>query len=625
VDALTAVRWLVAVSYVGLAVIALVQARRNQRAAPWWLSGAFGALGLALINARLGELLGAPYQTHYATRITLTLIVLFPYCLYRFSREFVVEPRRWFGTIALVLTVLPPIAGWLAPGPYDAAENPSPLIGVSLGLLALQWAGLMGAAAIGMWRAGAAQAPAVRGRMRLLGGGTAILGVALLVAIGAATGDVPGVAAFTQITGLTAAVAFYLGFAPPRVVRALWRNSVDEVLRSAEADLVRAVEPSDVGDVIVPRVRGLLNAQSAALVLDDDQLVATDGLEEDAETEFLAGCHAPAERGMLVADLRNGCLAARPGRLAPYYGRDEQDLLDTFALVTDLALERAELLAQERRSNERLQSAHAELEALVYGISHDLKNPIISLLGYAELLKEDYGAVLDEDGQHFLDRMTVSAGYMHELLNDLLELSRIGRVQSEPEEVDLAEVAAEVAEDAEQRHPGLTVRTRELSPVVVNPVRLRQLLTNLVENAARHGGRDDLTIEIAEEPSPPDRTRFVVRDDGVGIPQEHRERVFGIFERLSGGDAEEGGTGIGLAICRRIVEAHGGEIALRDVPSGTEFEITLPAPDATGGEGGPPGLRGASSRTRGSGHGPLVASPATGGQAGDEGDGWRAP
>jgi signal transduction histidine kinase len=110
----------------------------------------------------------------------------------------------------------------------------------------------------------------------------------------------------------------------------------------------------------------------------------------------------------------------------------------------------------------------------------------------------------------------------------------------------------------------------------MNPVRARQLLTNLVENAVRHGGRDDIRVRSGAEPGPSGYAVVTVSDDGVGIPEEHRERIFGIFERLGTTGASGGGTGIGLAICHRIVESFGGGIRAREADEGAIIEVTLP-------------------------------------------------
>jgi signal transduction histidine kinase len=169
-----------------------------------------------------------------------------------------------------------------------------------------------------------------------------------------------------------------------------------------------------------------------------------------------------------------------------------------------------------------------------------------------------------------------SAEYMQALIQDLLELSRIGRVQTESSDVDLGVLVTEVSEAARAAHRGLVVASEPLPVVRMNPVRARQLFTNLVENAARHGGRPDVCVRISGRAVGAEAVEIAVADDGVGIPEEYRERVFGVFERLEARDANSSGTGMGLAICRKIVEQVGGEIRVVPSTAGTEIRLTLP-------------------------------------------------
>jgi two-component system, LuxR family, sensor kinase FixL len=226
-------------------------------------------------------------------------------------------------------------------------------------------------------------------------------------------------------------------------------------------------------------------------------------------------------------------------------------------------------------ANRELERSNAELETLVYSASHDLKSPMVSLLGYLEYLKLDYGEALGDEGGRYLDRLFDRALHMQRLITDLIDLSRVGRSGGAAADVDLGEVVRFVAEEIAAVAPAAAVKIGALPIVAGDPVTFRQLLTNLIENAVAHGGRSDPTIAVEAAPLPDGALELVVRDDGKGIPPEHRERVFGVFERL---DGTSPGTGMGLAICRKIVElmdgtisAHGGE------GGGTEIRVVLPA------------------------------------------------
>jgi PAS domain S-box-containing protein len=226
-------------------------------------------------------------------------------------------------------------------------------------------------------------------------------------------------------------------------------------------------------------------------------------------------------------------------------------------------------------ANRELERANAELETLVYSASHDLKSPMVSLLGYLEYLRLDYGEVLGREGNRYLDRMADSTLYMQQLVHDLIDLSRVGRSGVEPIEVDLGRLVRAIAEDAAAANPAAELRVGRLPVVTGDPVGFRQLFTNLLENAVRHGGRADLVVAVDGRAVPDGGVELSVRDNGRGIPREHRERVFGVFERLEGPSSSTG-TGMGLAICRKIVEVLGGGIGIEG-DRGTDVRIVLPA------------------------------------------------
>ena len=241
-----------------------------------------------------------------------------------------------------------------------------------------------------------------------------------------------------------------------------------------------------------------------------------------------------------------------------------------------VSLERTRLDERERIAREAIERANADMESLIYTVSHDLKSPLITVLGYIDLLRTD-NTDLPEEAALYIERMEAAAQYMQELINDLLLLSRIGRQEMNAEDVDLPAVVAEVLDELQSRAPKASVSVGPLPVVTMSPVRARQLLANLVDNALTHSGREDVIVEVAAEPTPDGGARLWVADDGRGVPSGERERAFGIFERLGDGPAGEGGTGVGLAACRKIVEHLGGTVTLTDVPVGTTAEIVFPA------------------------------------------------
>ena len=241
-----------------------------------------------------------------------------------------------------------------------------------------------------------------------------------------------------------------------------------------------------------------------------------------------------------------------------------------------------ELRRQERAMATRtaeLERSNAELAQFAYVASHDLSEPLRMISSYLQLLRRRYRGRLDEDADAFIDYAVDGAARMRTLIEDLLAYSRAGRSERPPEPVNTARVVAEVAGTlralANDAPP--VIEWDGLPVVEGDPAQLVQLFQNLIGNgvkfvapgraAARGGPRG------ARRAS---GWRFTVEDNGIGIEPRHAERVFGMFQRLHTRDEFEG-TGIGLAIARKVVERHGGEIsAAPREGGGTCFAFTLP-------------------------------------------------
>jgi signal transduction histidine kinase len=433
---------------------------------------------------------------------------------------------------------------------------------------------LTAAAARGLWRTGSGQATVARRRMHTLASASVLLNTAVVVAgVARAQTHSPGPVVTTWIA-CAAGGLLYLGFAPPRWLRTVWRAGDAPTLRDAELSLMTALSPTDIGAALLPGVTKLFAGKGSVLVDRAGAVLASSGLSEvEAKAAAVVAVAADGqtvlESGMLAVPMRNGWLAVRGSVATPFFGQDEMDLLTGLAVVADLALDRAELFARER-------AARTELEAFVYSISHDLKSPLVSLLGFVNCLTDETNGSLSADGQFFLSRMAASSRYMQALIHDLLELSRIGRVQTEAADVDLRRVVDEVLADAQAAHPAAVFAVGDLPVVEVNPLRARQLFTNLIDNALAHSGRADVTVAV-DAACEAEGVVVSVADDGKGVPADARDRVFGVFERLERqGDAA--GTGVGLAVCRKIVEQFGGRIELDDNRPGACFSVHFPAP-----------------------------------------------
>ncbi len=226
-----------------------------------------------------------------------------------------------------------------------------------------------------------------------------------------------------------------------------------------------------------------------------------------------------------------------------------------------------------------LEGKNAELERFTYTVSHDLKSPLITIKGFLGALEEDIARGDTERLQADIARISAGADRMSSLLDELLELSRIGRVVGSPEEVPLGEVAREAVALVAGRmeESKVQVTTADGLPVIFGDrLRVREVLQNLVENAIKFMGEEpNPQVEIGGLQRDGESVCFV-RDNGIGIDPRYSQKVFDLFDKL---DRNTEGTGIGLALVKRIVEEHGGRVWVESegLGHGSTFYFTLPS------------------------------------------------
>ncbi len=255
----------------------------------------------------------------------------------------------------------------------------------------------------------------------------------------------------------------------------------------------------------------------------------------------------------------------------------EQTLKDNRALkeTQDLLFENQDEL---QRKVIELNRSNYELEQFAHLASHDLQEPLRKLFYYTDVLNKRYSGVIDDSGMNMLSNMTMAAGRMKELINDLLSYSQL-QMQNLPfEQVDLNLVIREIIKDLDVtiKEKNANIEADPLPVVEGNPIRLRQLFTNLLGNALKYSKKDVTPyIKIRAENSN-NHVAIKVKDNGIGFEEEYKEKIFGLFERLHT-RAQYPGTGIGLSICKRIVELHHGSIsAISTLGEYAEFNVTLP-------------------------------------------------
>jgi signal transduction histidine kinase len=255
----------------------------------------------------------------------------------------------------------------------------------------------------------------------------------------------------------------------------------------------------------------------------------------------------------------------------------EVEYLSVFANQVAAALENARLYDESQRARADLQGKNAELDTFVYSVSHDLKAPLVTIQGMAGLLLEEYRSQLPEEAARYLGRIQANAHQMEQLILDLLALSRIGREARAATAVSLAEVVDDVVADLAGpiRKRAIQLVRGELLTLWGIRTQVEQVMGNLVGNAVKYLGD---TSQGRVEVGAVDRGAFVecsVQDNGIGIDPAYHERIFEVFQRLK--DVEVEGTGVGLAIVKRIVQASGGRIWVESAKGqGATFHFTWP-------------------------------------------------
>jgi PAS domain S-box-containing protein len=264
-------------------------------------------------------------------------------------------------------------------------------------------------------------------------------------------------------------------------------------------------------------------------------------------------------------------------RLRNSFKDDEIELMKTLAAQVSVAIERKHVEVSLKRYAAELEAANKELEAFSYSVSHDLRAPLRTMDGFSQIVLEDYGDILDATGKDYLDRLRKASQNMSELIDDLLNLSRVTRTDMYRDKVDLSEIVHSVIEDLQADQPGRKTDLVFHDNIIVNGDKalLTIALKNLLENAWKFTSKCLLTrIEVGITHDNSEAVYFI-KDNGVGFDMQYANRLFQPFQRLHTSREYEG-TGIGLAIVQRIIRRHEGRIWASSIEGqGATFYFTL--------------------------------------------------
>jgi PAS domain S-box-containing protein len=347
--------------------------------------------------------------------------------------------------------------------------------------------------------------------------------------------------------------------------------SYDRWLEEQMLLFMDAIESSNDGIAIFGKTNHLLFANPALLDMFGFRLEEARGRHykdfiQDFEEEALSEKERTGGRRRMTCVRKDGSTFPASISFAPVTSRDGKPMA-TIAVARDIS----ETIEYEQK----LKTLNRELESFAYTISHDLRAPLRGIQGFALALQEDYGESLDDVGRRYLERIGKIAANMDRLILDLLDYSRIGRIVSPPEKVEMKKLIVEAYEEvksaAKEKHVNLTLQGN--FPVTCcERSRTKQIFTNLLENSLKYS-KDEIEIEVGCLDQDGEY-EFWVKDNGIGFEMKYHDKIFDPFTRL---ERSGEGSGIGLATVKKIVETCGGKIWAESVPGdGSVFRFTIP-------------------------------------------------
>lgn len=369
--------------------------------------------------------------------------------------------------------------------------------------------------------------------------------------------------------------------------------SGDEALAAFEAERWSVV----ISDIVMPgtidgyelcrRIKASRFAETPVILLTSlsDPLDIIRGLECGAD-HFLTKPYEPDHllrrlRTLLATRATRGRSKVSMGVSLVFMGREftisseREQILDLLVSTFEDAVNQNKHL---RHREEVLEATNRELEAFTYAISHDLRAPLRHAEGFAKLLLDEYGPKLDEEGQGYVLRIRQAVQHMERMVNELLNLGRVGRRELRTRATPLRSLVDMALAELENQSRGRPVEWRigPLPEIECDPDLMESVFANLLANALKFTrGREPAVIEVGTAQQG-GRTVIFVRDNGAGFEQQYASRLFGIFQRLHRPEEFEG-TGVGLATVQRIVHKHGGQVwAEAELGKGATFYISLP-------------------------------------------------
>jgi len=571
--AIHALQYVNNVAYVALGVVTLAFWQQRRDRASMWAAIAFGDLAVLELLVHIPN-----HPGHLAERavgrILIAMLVVFPYFLFRFTNEFRgtgPTVRRLLLSLSGVLVVwtfaLPSI-------PHSGAPRGA-AFGAFVAVFFVHWAVLSILSASSLWRAGRRQPTVARRRMRLLASATALLTVALFLAI-VTTRQYGWLSLGSQVAATIAVVSFFLGFAPPQTLRMVWR--LPEQVRMQEAItslLTFAQSQRELASRVLEPAASIVGARALAISNADGEIVGRWNVPDEEWDSAEPPQLWQDARIVEVAVAGGGRMLVWTSPYAPVFGDEELRLLQTIGALLGLALDRVRLFQAEHDARLALERADELKMNFIALAAHELRTPVTTIRGFATTLHHLRDR-LDLDRQRELERVLVEQSErLARLVEQLLDLSRLDAdaIGIAPEEIDIRAQVEQIVATAVPDGAAVEIEVPEGTHALVDRNVLDRVVTNLVTNAFRYGAPPvRLWVERTDR-----HLRLAVEDRGRGVSPEFVPDLFERFTRSEGSRADGPGTGLGLAIARSYARAHGGDLIYEDAePHGARFRLVLP-------------------------------------------------
>jgi signal transduction histidine kinase len=536
----------------------------------------FGTLGalelLSLLPKHSGNL-----AERAVVRVDIALVVLFPYLLFRFTNAFR-TPHRRLADAFVGLTAVLVIWTFALPAIPQAGERRGAGFQAFVAVFVVHWTVLSVVSAVSLWRAGREQSTVARRRMQFLALATAAITLALLFAVSTVDED-SALSLGSQIIATISVAAFLVAFAPPSLLRVVWRAPEQTRLQEAIASLLSfATSQEEVAARVVEPAAGIVGARALAIRNADERIVGAWNLPDDVWTSLERGNDVPLlweDAKVVDLEVPGGSIVVWTSPYAPLFGDEELRLLGTLGALTGLALDRVRVYQAEHEARVALERANEVKTNFIALAAHELRTPMTTIHGFVTTLHHLSDRLDDEQRETVREALLQQTQRMAVLVEQLLDLSRLDAeaIEITPERVHVRSHVEEIVTATAVDPGSVEIDVPDAAVAVLDRLALDRIVTNLVTNAFRYG-----TPPVKVRAEQTDRHfRLTVEDRGHGVAPEFVPDLFERFTRSEGSRATARGTGLGLAIARSYARAHGGDLVYEDaMPHGACFRLVLP-------------------------------------------------